>query len=145
MKITLENLSSFLFDLHPGDRIFLEGNLGAGKTTFSQALIKKHLGNTHLSVTSPTYTYYQQYGDIYHFDLYRVESKEDITRIGAEEIFDDPDSICLIEWPEKCFGTVEPTKRIILKETEAWREISIMNCQAGAVDNTSEVGSISAL
>lgn len=101
MKITLDTLPDFLFDLVPGDRIFLIGNLGAGKTTFAQALIRKFLKNTEASITSPTYTYYQSYpGNLYHFDLYRVDHPDDIIRIGAEEIFDDPESICIIEWPE---------------------------------------------
>lgn len=137
MNITLENLPNFLFELKPGDRIFLMGNLWAGKTTFAQALIRYFLKNTELVVHSPTYTYYHAYpNNLYHFDLYRVEQKEDIIRIGAEEIFDDPKSICIIEWPEILWDTVTPTKVIKLTETEQWREISISDCQAGTIDKT---------
>jgi len=119
MKITLETLSDFLFDLVPGDRIFLIGNLGAGKTTFAQALIRRFLKNSEASITSPTYTYYQSYPDnLYHFDLYRVEHADDIIRIGAEEIFDNPESICIIEWPEILGESVNPTKVIKLTETQ---------------------------
>lgn len=119
MKITLETLPDFLFELHPGDRIFLIGNLGAGKTTFAQALIRKFLNNTEISITSPTYTYYQTYpNNLYHFDLYRVEYPDDIVRIGAEEIFDNPESICIIEWPEILNHTVTPTRIIELTETQ---------------------------
>ncbi len=58
--------------------------------------------NPELAVTSPTYTYYQKYGDnLYHFDLYRINTPEDIIRIGADEILDNPHTICIIEWPEK--------------------------------------------
>lgn len=135
MKITLETLPDFLFDLNPGDRIFLIGNLGAGKTTFAQALIRKFLKNPEASITSPTYTYYQTYpNNLYHFDLYRVEHPDDIIRIGAEEIFDNPESICIIEWPEILRESVTPTHIIRLSETEEWREISISNCQAGDID-----------
>lgn len=135
MKITLETLPDFLFDLNPGDRIFLIGNLGAGKTTFAQALIRKFLKNPEASITSPTYTYYQTYpNNLYHFDLYRVEHPDDIIRIGAEEIFDNPESICIIEWPEILWNSVTPTHIIRLSETEKWREISISNCQAGDID-----------
>lgn len=131
MKITLETLPDALFDLHPWDRIFLIGKLGSGKTTFSQALIRKFLKNNTLAVTSPTYTYYQAYpNNLYHFDLYRVEHAHDIVRIGAEEIFDNPESICIIEWPEILGDSVVPTKIIKLSETEGWREISITDCQA---------------
>jgi tRNA threonylcarbamoyl adenosine modification protein YjeE len=119
MKITLETLSDFLFDLAPGDRIYLIGKLGAGKTTFAQALIRRFLDNSNISITSPTYTYYQSYPkNLYHFDLYRVDHEEDLIRIGAEEVFDDSESICIIEWPEKTYGTVTPTKIIELREVE---------------------------
>jgi N-acetylmuramate 1-kinase len=116
MKITLETLSDFLFDLAPGDRIFLIGKLGAGKTTFAQALIRRFLDNSDISITSPTYTYYQSYPkNLYHFDLYRVDHAEDLIRIGAEEIFDNPESICIIEWPENAFNRIIPTKIIQLE------------------------------
>lgn len=135
MKITPETLPEILFDLVPGDRIFLIGKLWAGKTTFAQALIRRFLKNPEATITSPTYTYYQSYpNNLYHFDLYRVEHPDDFVRIGAEEIFDNPESICVIEWPEKAFGTVTPTKIIELQEIEEWREISITNCQVGDVD-----------
>ena len=135
MDITLETLPNFLFDLHPWDRIFLIGNLGTGKTTFAQGLIRRFLGNPEINVTSPTYTYYQSYANnLYHFDLYRIEHGDDLIRIGAEEIFDDPKSICIIEWPEKTYNTVTPTKIIELREVQGWREISMTNCQVGDVD-----------
>lgn len=98
---TLENIDSILFDLMPGDRIFLRGELGAGKTTLTQKLIQRYLKDT-IMVSSPTYTYYQKYGDnVYHFDLYRAQDEYDLMRIGADEILDDPDTICIIEWPER--------------------------------------------
>ena len=135
MKITLETLPEVLFDLVPWDRIFLVGQLGAGKTTFAQALIRRFLSNPEAIITSPTYTYYQSYpNNLYHFDLYRIEHTDDLVRIGAEEIFDNPESICIIEWPEKTFETIQPTKIIKLEEIEGWREISITNCQVGDVD-----------
>ncbi|MBP6921553.1 tRNA (adenosine(37)-N6)-threonylcarbamoyltransferase complex ATPase subunit type 1 TsaE [Candidatus Gracilibacteria bacterium] len=135
MNITIETLPDFLFDLKPGDRIFLIGNLGAGKTTFAQGLIRKFLNNPDMSPTSPTYTYYNNYeNNLYHFDLYRVEHGDDVVRIGAEEIFDNPESICIIEWPEILGDIVAPTKIVQLTETEEGREISITNCQAGHID-----------
>lgn len=131
MKITLETLPQILFNLNPGDRIFLKGNLGAWKTTLAQALIKRFLNDSQKIITSPTYTYYQSYeNNLYHFDLYRVEHVDDIIRIGAEEIFDDPTSICIIEWPEILWDRVKPTKIITLSEQDGWREVSILDCQA---------------
>lgn len=119
MIVTLETLPSILFDLHPGDRIFLQGNLGAGKTTLAQALIRKFLRDPDRIITSPTYTYYQSYPqNLHHFDLYRAEHFDDIVRIGAEEIFDDPTSICLIEWPGILGTTVQPSKILSLSLVE---------------------------
>lgn len=101
MKITLETLPEILFDLHPGDRIFLKGQLGSGKTTFAQALIRRFVENKNIPVPSPTYTYYQSYPkNLYHFDLYRIKDPGELMRIGADEIFDDENAICIIEWPE---------------------------------------------
>jgi len=143
MKITLKNLPSFLFLLKPGDRIFLKWPLWSWKTTFSQALIRNFLKDQSLSITSPTYTYYTQYpNDLYHFDLYRITHKNDIMRIWAEEIFDDPQSICIIEWPEIVEDIIEPTRIIELYDNEQWKEISITNCQAVDIDNRDEFHSI---
>jgi tRNA threonylcarbamoyladenosine biosynthesis protein TsaE len=113
MYTTLASLPSHVFPLAPGDRIYFSGDLGAGKTTFIRELISAHFGEK-IDVTSPTYTYYQQYGNIYHFDLYRITDPDDLMRIGAMEIFDDPETICLIEWPERLADTIEPTKLVTL-------------------------------
>ena len=52
-------------------------------------------------VKSPTYVYYNKYGEnVYHFDLYRLGSYDDFVNIGGEEILDDRENICLVEWPE---------------------------------------------
>lgn len=120
-----KSLENIIFPLASGDRIFLTGDLGAGKSTFTRALLRHHFHDPDLVVRSPTYTYYQKYDSdlspipyplspIYHFDLYRLESFEDLYLIGARDILDDPSSICLIEWPE------------ILGESERWtKKISI--------------------
>jgi tRNA threonylcarbamoyladenosine biosynthesis protein TsaE len=111
MIIEEKNLKNLIFPLKTGDRIFLQGVPGAGKTTFAQELIRHHMWDKHLTIVSPTYTYYQKYGDnIYHFDLYRAQNLEDILRIGADDIFEDAQNICLIEWPEIIRETVSPTK-----------------------------------
>lgn len=113
MHIQQKDLKKILFPLVPGDRIFLQGVPGAGKTTFTQELIRHHFGQDSLNITSPTYTYYQKYGNnLYHFDLYRAETLSDIMRIGADEIFEDPHTICIIEWPEIITKTIQPTKII---------------------------------
>jgi tRNA threonylcarbamoyladenosine biosynthesis protein TsaE len=76
------------------------GDLGAGKTTISKYIIQSLLGKE-VAVKSPTYIYYNKYGEnIYHFDLYRLQSYDDFVNIGGEEILDNPANICIIEWPE---------------------------------------------
>jgi tRNA threonylcarbamoyladenosine biosynthesis protein TsaE len=86
--------------------ILLEGDLGAGKTTFSQQLCK-HLGVTE-PVSSPTFSLVNEYvspqwGTIYHMDLYRLEKPGDLVQIGLEEYLESGQP-CLIEWP----GIAEP-------------------------------------
>lgn len=90
-----------------GEVICLAGDLGAGKTTFSQGFLKE-LGIIG-AVTSPTFVVMKQYAiknnalnlkNIYHIDTYRVES-EDILNLGWEEIISDKKNVVLVEWPEK--------------------------------------------
>lgn len=81
--------------LQSGDFIALDGDLGAGKTFISQAIIKA-LGVTDY-VTSPSYTIVNEYGNIYHFDVYRIDDLEEMYEIGYEEYFFS-DGICLVEW-----------------------------------------------
>ncbi|AZA75908.1 tRNA (adenosine(37)-N6)-threonylcarbamoyltransferase complex ATPase subunit type 1 TsaE [Chryseobacterium indoltheticum] len=81
--------------------LLLKGNLGAGKTTFTQFLIK-NLGSKD-EVNSPTYSIVNEYnspkGKIYHFDLYRLKNIEEVYDIGIEEYLDNA-FLCIIEWPE---------------------------------------------
>lgn len=77
---------------------------------------------------SPTYTYYQKYGDnLYHFDLYRATALEDVMRIGADEILEDPSTICLIEWPDILSDLVQPTKIITINVRDNKRYFEIQD------------------
>ncbi len=120
--VSEDEIPPLLFPLTPWDRIFFFGDLGSGKSTFIRALLRSHFSDDRLIVRSPTYTYYQKYGlDIYHFDLYRIEFFEDIFLIGAMDIFENPDSICLIEWPERLADSIKPTKKISILHDIEWR------------------------
>lgn len=81
--------------LSPGDFLCLDGDLGAGKTFLSQTIIRS-LGVTDY-VTSPSYTIVNEYGNIYHFDVYRIDDIDEMYEIGYEEYFFS-DGICLVEW-----------------------------------------------
>ena len=81
--------------------LLLKGNLGAGKTTFSKFLLK-NLGSQD-EVSSPTYAIVNEYdtpkGNVFHFDLYRMKSADEVEDIGIHEYLDNS-FLCIIEWPE---------------------------------------------
>lgn len=100
-NISEANLEKLPLSLQEGDILFFYGDLGAGKSTLIRSLLRSYFSDKDLTVRSPTYTYYQKYGkNIYHFDLYRVENPEDLLLIGATDILENRENICLIEWPE---------------------------------------------
>ncbi len=83
--------------------IALQGELGSGKTTFTQGFCKA-LGVGH-GVTSPTFIIMRHHmaadKHIYHFDLYRIQSIKELGILGFKKIISNPENIVLIEWPEK--------------------------------------------
>ena len=84
-----------------GDVLLLNGDLGTGKTTFTKLLVK-HLGGNFEDVTSPTFNLVHQYKtrnfDIWHFDLYRLKSKEELYSIGIDESL--VSGVSILEWGE---------------------------------------------
>lgn len=96
-----------------GDVIALHGELGAGKTELARAIIRSASGDEALTVPSPTFTLAETYdtpsGAIWHFDLYRLDSPEQVWELGFEEAL--AGAISLIEWPER-IGPLLPTTRL---------------------------------
>ncbi len=102
--------------LRPGDAVFLEGPLGAGKSALARALIAARLaaaGEPEAEIPSPTYTLAQTYraGDValWHVDLYRLGAPEEAVDLG---LFDaEAAAILLIEWPDR-LGPYAPERRL---------------------------------
>lgn len=97
-----ENLAKALSEISIKKDVWaLFGTLGVGKSVFSRAFIKNLTSAT--EVPSPTFTLVQVYEarsfEIYHYDLYRLKSAEEIWELNIEEAF--MQSVSLIEWPEK--------------------------------------------
>ena len=108
----------------PGTIYCLEGDLGVGKTVFTQGFAKG-LG-VHETVNSPTFTILQQYEDgrmpLYHFDVYRIGDVEEMDEIGYEDCFYG-EGVCLIEWPS-LIREILPTKAVwILIEKNVDRDL----------------------
>ena len=109
-----KNLASLL---KKGDLVVLSGELGAGKTKFTEGFLK--FFNLEDEISSPTFNIVNEYKkddiSIYHFDVYRLEDVAEFYEIGGDEYFEN--GICLIEWGElikdalpKSFISIDITK-----------------------------------
>lgn len=90
----------------------LEGDLGAGKTTFIKAFAKGF--GIRKKLTSPTFVLLKKYKNLYHIDCYRIKNSQDILALDFEEIISVPRNVVLIEWAEK-IKKILPKDKIWIK------------------------------
>lgn len=114
---TWELAARFADELRPGDVVCLEGELGAGKTTFTQGLAAA-LGVSG-RVTSPTFCIVQEHRSsaaspriplLVHMDLYRLSGEEDVEAIGWEDYL-SRGAVLVVEWPDRAGGLVPESAR----------------------------------
>ena len=107
--------------------VLLIGNLGAGKTTITKGIVEGLGAALPDEVSSPTFTLIHQYSEnVYHIDLYRLETAAEVATLGLDEIF-DREAVVLIEWGERFRELMPPEHvEVFLKTLEGdRRQISV--------------------
>lgn len=121
--------------LQPGDMIAYTGDLGAGKTAFTRGLARG-LGITE-RITSPTFTIVNEYLGgrlpLFHFDMYRLGSSEELYEIGWEDYL-ARGGVCAVEWSENVRDALPPDAVTVTiarcPENDGWRTITIEGGEA---------------
>lgn len=116
----------------PGRVLHLRGELGAGKTTLARGLLRA-LGYAG-RIKSPTYSLVELYPvsslNLYHFDFYRFEDREEWLSSGFRDYF-NPQSACIVEWPERAGDLLAPPDlEVTLEHRGEGRRASLRACSA---------------
>jgi tRNA threonylcarbamoyladenosine biosynthesis protein TsaE len=124
---TLELGKRLASTLRPGLRIYLCGDLGAGKTTLVRGCL--HALGYQGRVKSPTFSLVELYQFsslyLYHFDFYRLKDPQEWSDAGFRDAFSGS-GVCIVEWPEKAAGRLPvPDLRITLEHAGAGRKVCI--------------------
>lgn len=127
---TMNFANNLAKQLNIGDVIVLSGDLGSGKTKFTEGFLK--FFNLNEEISSPTFTIVNEYKNkdikIYHFDVYRLSDAQEFYAIGGEEYFNT--GICIIEWGELIQEALpENYIKISFEKDEANTNIRILNIQ----------------
>ncbi len=114
---TIEFARKFASELAPNDIVLLNGDLGMGKSVFARSIIRFLCGDDDMAVPSPTFTLVQTYdindikgingGQVWHFDLYRLSSPDEIYEIGWEEALSG--GVILVEWAQRLGNLLPPS------------------------------------
>ena len=126
---TIDFACNLAHQLKKGDIIVLSGELGCGKTKFTQGILT-YFGLEN-EISSPTFTivneYHKNETNIYHFDVYRIEDCDEFYAMGGEEYFNK--GICIIEWGEIIKDILPPNYIRItfnkLENNENYRELTV--------------------
>ncbi|MEO9902322.1 tRNA (adenosine(37)-N6)-threonylcarbamoyltransferase complex ATPase subunit type 1 TsaE [Nisaea sp.] len=143
----------------PGCVFLLSGGLGAGKSTFARAFVRRLIGADE-EVPSPTFTLVQQYGPLYrggdeleiwHADLYRLGDPDEVLELGLDEAFGE--GICLVEWPDRLGpfapkGAIElifgfaadkgagsEAREVTAQVPDQWRAVFAAACEEAGVES----------
>ncbi len=115
--------------LRAGMLLYLEGELGAGKTTLVRGLLRGLGYDSH--VKSPTYTLVEPYElaafVVYHLDLYRLEEAEDLEALGVRDYLSGGD-VCVVEWPERGLGVLPEPDANVRIEYDAGGRVVALEC-----------------
>ena len=112
-----KDAAKLLIEFASNEKVFLfDAPMGAGKTTFIKSLCE-FLGTTD-TISSPTYSIVNEYytnlkGKVFHFDLYRLKSEQELFELGFEDYIRS-DNYVFIEWPEKALPYLDSYLRIII-------------------------------
>ena len=147
--IRLENenstvkLGEIIADIIPqGIIIALTGELGSGKTTLSQSIIKKMMKIK--DVSSPTFNIVNEYRDknqtVYHFDFYRLEDENELFGIGFDDYLSDKKSIMLIEWGDKFLDMLPRNYlEIVFHKGQDYRDVEVKSVGKKYIDVVNEI------
>lgn len=129
-KDTMNFAKKLASKLKNGDIIVLTGELGAGKTKFTEGFLS-YFGLQD-EISSPTFTIVNEYKkddiNIYHFDVYRLENSDEFYAIGGEEYFSN--GICIIEWGEMIKDTLPKDYiQITFSKDDLDENVRVLNVQ----------------